>query len=296
MDLDQIDPDTLKLIIELQRSDTESSHKGKQPEGQLSDEEFAMELYKTELESYARCLTDRDVSNDIAQEPTLGEGNASSSSERNVAQFDQQALGFLIPEDSQVDALVEAESSAQGASRSHDTQADQGECVSCSEKAPATTTVRCPCSHEYCVSCLSKLFEACLTDETLYPPRCCRQPIPLEPNIAHLEPSLVTSFRAKELEYTTPNRTYCHRENCSAFIPTEGIRRDIAVCPSCHARTCSICKGREHQFECPQDADTNQVLRIATENGWQRCRTCRRVIELNLGCNHISKIILINSL
>jgi hypothetical protein len=30
------------------------------------------------------------------------------------------------------------------------------------------------------------------------------------------------------------------------------------------------------------------VLQTADENGWQRCYSCRRLVELDLGCNHIT--------
>ncbi|PVH71728.1 hypothetical protein DL98DRAFT_387736, partial [Cadophora sp. DSE1049] len=31
-----------------------------------------------------------------------------------------------------------------------------------------------------------------------------------------------------------------------------------------------------------------QVLQAADENGWQRCYSCRRLVELDIGCNHIT--------
>ena len=38
---------------------------------------------------------------------------------------------------------------------------------------------RVTCGHAYCVGCLKELFLSSMQDETLMPPRCCRQEIPI---------------------------------------------------------------------------------------------------------------------
>ena len=51
---------------------------------------------------------------------------------------------------------------------------------------------------------------------------------------------------------------------------------------------CAICKGALRVGNCPRDEAAQQELRLAQANGWQRCYSCRRVVELNYGCNHMS--------
>ncbi|GKT52609.1 uncharacterized protein ColSpa_12790 [Colletotrichum spaethianum] len=51
-----------------------------------------------------------------------------------------------------------------------------------------------------------------------------------------------------------------------------------------------MCKGAEHKDQdCAQDILTQDLLQIAAANGWQRCFSCRRIVELEHGCNHIKR-------
>ncbi|OHF02232.1 IBR finger domain-containing protein [Colletotrichum orchidophilum] len=163
-------------------------------------------------------------------------------------------------------------------------------CDSCTHTYTATAVAQLPCNHAYCRDCLRTLFELSLTDESLFPPRCCKLPIPVDGNArALLSSKLVGEFRAKEIEFSTPNRTYCHRPTCSRFIPKEFIRADVGTCPQCQHQTCTMCKGAEHGNEdCAQDTLTQELLQVAAANGWQRCFSCRRIVELDHGCYHMT--------
>lgn len=167
-------------------------------------------------------------------------------------------------------------------------------CVACGEAVPQDDVLTCPppCNHGYCRACLENLFKAAMTDESLFPPRCCSEPISIEIAGRHLPRSVINDFLEKRVEFETPNRTYCHRPTCSAFIRSESIFRTVATCTKCGNRTCTICKGRSHpgQTECPEDPSARQMAEIATQNGWQKCKPCGRYIELDTGCNHISKL------
>lgn len=50
-------------------------------------------------------------------------------------------------------------------------------CTICSEQCNHTELHTNPCGHEYCHDCIKKLFVDSMTDESLYPPRCCSQVI-----------------------------------------------------------------------------------------------------------------------
>ncbi|KAK4142439.1 uncharacterized protein C8A04DRAFT_38244 [Dichotomopilus funicola] len=164
------------------------------------------------------------------------------------------------------------------------------ECIACTDRHPINNLTRSPdCGHEYCRDCIQSLFTSALTDESLFPPRCCGQPIPLDSCRTHLTATLAGQFQAKKRELDTPNRTYCHRPTCSTWVPPELIWNQVGNCLQCGRRTCVLCKGAEHvSRDCPDDPATQQVLQLAQEQGWQRCRACQKFVELNTGCNHIT--------
>ncbi|KAL7624603.1 hypothetical protein AAE478_006170 [Parahypoxylon ruwenzoriense] len=180
------------------------------------------------------------------------------------------------------------ESSSWAAVRQSRRTTPKRNCLACDETKHFTDIARAPCGHEYCRDCLAQLFQNAMTDEAYFPPRCCREAIPLEPNQMFLSPDLVRQFRVKSVEFSTPRRTYCFRPTCSAFIPPSRCQRDIATCGECGHQTCITCKGPSHFGDCPHDQSLQQVLQIADQEGWQRCTNCLSMIELNTGCFHMT--------
>lgn len=130
-----------------------------------------------------------------------------------------------------------------------------------------------------------------MTDESLFPPRCCRQQIPMAYVRIFLNSELVQAFEKKKIEFETPNRTYCYLPTCSAFINTQNISGERAACLECGSMTCTMCKGAAHTGDCLNDASLQQVLDTARENGWQRCYSCWRLVELDHGCNHMTLVL-----
>lgn len=161
-------------------------------------------------------------------------------------------------------------------------------CVACTEEYLCSDALETPCGHHYCMDCLAVLFESSIVDETMYPPRCCRQTIPLGDARPLLDQKLVRNFEQKSIEFDTKDRTYCFDPRCSSFIPAEHITDNVAGCPSCGRRTCAICKAAAHRGDCPDDEALQQLLQAADDQGWQRCHTCHRVVDLRSGCNHIT--------
>ncbi|KAF3803267.1 hypothetical protein GCG54_00013375 [Colletotrichum gloeosporioides] len=191
------------------------------------------------------------------------------------------------------DSIVDMpESSSWGASRetskrTRSKSPDQPEtlsCISCTKEYDPSNFYLASCGHLYCATCLQKLFQLSLVDESLFPPRCCRKPIPVD-QVQHAIPKqLMQEFVAKEIEFSTVNRTYCHQPQCSAFIPPTSIEGDIATCSACQAKTCVLCKSMEHDHDdvCKEDTATQEVLKLAAEKKWPRCNKCRAIVELNL--------------
>lgn len=123
-------------------------------------------------------------------------------------------------------------------------------------------------------------------DESLYPPRCCRASIPPSTIWVHLSRDVSRRFSERQIEMSTTERTYCR--SCTKFILPDQFDGRGAVCPRCSALTCSGCKEYAHQDACSDDPATEETKRLAAEEGWQSCPQCNNMIELGLGCYHIT--------
>ena len=164
------------------------------------------------------------------------------------------------------------------------------QCASCDDHFSAENLWKAPCGHHYCVPCLEFLHEAAMTDETLYPPRCCQRPMLWADIKAMINENLATSFEKKQEELDTlpDQRTYCVDAKCPVFIGAKDIANDVATCPVCKKTTCTMCKEIAHQDgDCLADEALDQTLTLASDRGWKRCGKCRRVIDLTFGCYHM---------
>lgn len=184
------------------------------------------------------------------------------------------------------------ESSGWAATRPPKAVLDLSRCVACTDDKLAYDVTRAPCRHEYCRDCLSQLFESAMMDESLFPPRCCKEQIPLDPRMKiFLSPALVDRFVKKMPELESKNRTYCFATSCSVFIPADRIDGDIATCPQCNRTTCITCKAAAHSGDCPKDTALQQLITTAQDPNWQRCYQCRRMVELETECNHMRLVL-----
>jgi len=178
-----------------------------------------------------------------------------------------------------------AESSTWAATR----KVERSHCVICDDSVPFYDVARLPCDHECCRACLMEMFQAATVDESRYPPKCCQELSPHSDNVRlFLTSEMINKYLEKKIEWETKNRIYCSNKQCGKFIRTEFIDFDLAHCLYCTALTCTMCKEAAHDADCPKDEDLQQTLELVKENGWRRCESCRRVIELKHGCNHIT--------
>jgi len=162
-------------------------------------------------------------------------------------------------------------------------------CVICLDSLPDQELATVICGHNYCIPCLVHTFTRSFIDEELFPPRCCQQPITPESVREHLTPEIESVFQAKTIEYGTQDRTYCSKNECQSFLTLEMlVREGTARCASCQTMTCTKCKGAAHEGECSQDEATAQLEVLATAERWKRCPGCHRMVELTLGCYHMS--------
>ncbi|KAI0975005.1 hypothetical protein F4678DRAFT_359210 [Xylaria arbuscula] len=319
-----IDDESLNLILSLQNenaSQMRSLSKGKQVEGSLSDAEFALQLYSEELERAAVYASDRRMTKSL-QNAVQTDTNVLLESEQleNVTQHNReiataQATGQPVKTQAHANTWLsvtqleaweklmsniptswdgpdswpefQPESSSWAASRKR-SKSPGRPCIACQDIKTSDDLARAPCEHDYCSECLEHLFRNAMVDESLFPPRCCRQDIPINTNLPFLSDDLIEQFTQKSIELATPNRTYCHQPKCSTFIPPSKIKDGVARCPECGTQTCESCKGAIHGGDCPSDTGLQQVLEIAGKKGWKRCPKCSTMIELNTGCYHIT--------
>ncbi|KAI8722998.1 RING-type domain-containing protein [Fusarium sp. LHS14.1] len=318
-----MDHESLMLAIKLQFEDLdlcESSKKGKEREGEVLDADVALGACRHELEQmaefasdHALCLSiakavdldatliaelqaeeeqaarDREFARRLSRDPRATPP-ATTTTEKQVkdvkdaiSEKSKSMVARIVPEQSE-DGQNQAESSHWGASRTH---LDSEECIACTERFATSSLTRSPCSHHYCRECIINLVTSSLHEESLFPPRCCGINIPIETGLL-LSPALLGQFQAKKLEFDTPNRTYCSDSSCSTFVPPAFIKGGVAHCPKCSQTTCVHCKEPSHEGVCSSDSASQQVLELAKQNGWQQCKACKRVVELNTGCYHIT--------
>ncbi|KAF2687664.1 hypothetical protein K458DRAFT_264205, partial [Lentithecium fluviatile CBS 122367] len=165
----------------------------------------------------------------------------------------------------------------------------QIQCCVCLETYGAPSIVSLACHHPYCFGCLKELFIRATKDETLFPPRCCRQRIDaalIKEEFTHEE---LYAFRVAFKKFTTADRTYCSKADCGSFIPPDRIVANKAVCTRCKRSTCKMCRSAFHQGKvCPEDPTIQATLSLADSKGWKRCHSCGHLVELAHGCNHIT--------
>ncbi|KAB8279776.1 hypothetical protein BDV30DRAFT_222258 [Aspergillus minisclerotigenes] len=158
----------------------------------------------------------------------------------------------------------------------------------CAEEVSVLDITKLSCGDHYCRDCLKHFFELSIRGESHFPPRCCRQLIPLESVEVFLDTDAVERFEERRLEVEALDRTYCSLASCAMFIHPTCITDDRATCPTCQTVTCSICKCKYHNGDCPKDSSLQDFLSIAKTNGLQCCYLCGRMVELEAGCNHIT--------
>lgn len=191
--------------------------------------------------------------------------------------------------------LKQGESSSWAASRKAPLEQPRSQrrpCTSCMDQTAASGLIQAPCGHEYCHECLTTLFRSAMHDETLFPPQCCRQPIPVKHHASVLGATMVHRYHERRIEFSTVNRTYCHDPHCAAFVIPGCIEDNVGLCLDCGSQTCVHCKRAAHSGDCPLDQELQRVLQMARKEGWQRCFRCNTMVELNHGCYHLTLVIL----
>lgn len=155
-------------------------------------------------------------------------------------------------------------------------------CFVCADEKASSELAATPCNHGYCGECLSALFKKSLADETLFPPRWFNRPIPFAEVEKFLAADVVDAFKKMQVELNAENRTFCSYKECENLTLRDESEDGLEICPRCCRATCLVCKNAHPGYiQCP-------LLVFADEQGWKQCYSCRRVLELSVGCNHMT--------
>ncbi|KAL1799796.1 hypothetical protein ACET3X_000138 [Alternaria dauci] len=154
------------------------------------------------------------------------------------------------------------------------------DCLVCmNDDLPLSKTVKLACGHRMCYGCLKRQFTLSVKDPAHMPPRCCTsEHIPLKYADRLFDDKFKVQWNKKFQEYTTANRLYCPTKGCGQWIKPSKIKMDP-----------TYGRNKFHtKRECPKDEETNRLVEMAKEKGWQRCYSCKAVVELKEGCNHMT--------
>lgn len=154
-------------------------------------------------------------------------------------------------------------------------------------------TPKLNCGHRMCHTCMKRNFELSVKDPQHMPPKCCNESIPLKHVERIFDPSFKSLWNRKFAEFTTKDRLYCPSKRCGEWIKPSQIKRDgnrsSARCGECKTKVCVNCNGKWHSsFDCPKDEETQKFLKQAKDEGWQRCYSCKAMVEKGQGCNHMT--------
>ncbi|KAH9853201.1 hypothetical protein C2E23DRAFT_700866, partial [Lenzites betulinus] len=147
------------------------------------------------------------------------------------------------------------------------------------------------CAHALDLACLREMFENAVAAKSLFePPQCCHVRVELSIADEHLDRVLVREYQEKMREFQVPagDRVYCH--SCSSFLGSHSLAPSTLRCVNCVERTCAGCGGHAHPGEACQEAGEGPVLDMAAERGWQRCVSCKFLVERREGCPHMNCI------
>ncbi|KAI0674525.1 hypothetical protein C8Q78DRAFT_1015358 [Trametes maxima] len=177
------------------------------------------------------------------------------------------------------------------------------------------TYLPCPREHAYCISCLNGYIHSKLDPEgngtgtslnaVVFPIRCpecslAEWPAGIPDVVAERvlsEKGMVLWHHQKLLD-SLP-RHYCPNPRCSALVQLDEDSEDPqALCPSCNSLICVPCRVVWHDdLTCEEyqalplddrSPEDQKALQLIKAENWRRCPSCAFIVELALGCNHIT--------
>ncbi|KAM6479361.1 hypothetical protein HDV62DRAFT_399506 [Trichoderma sp. SZMC 28011] len=156
-----IDQETLQMMVALQLEDANSLMKGKHREGDPPpDAEIAAWLYEQELLSLETFYEDRDLNSgeEALAHPLTA---ATSASRTEDSQYDTHTAATV--------AFTEAKEVPEAEKPNQAKESKKGRCIVCKEETLFTETLKYPGGHIYCHGCNEERFQLAVLDG-LFPP------------------------------------------------------------------------------------------------------------------------------
>ncbi|KAF2649530.1 hypothetical protein K491DRAFT_734525 [Lophiostoma macrostomum CBS 122681] len=314
-----LEDDITALTLQLEEINyREETKKGKHAVDNLPDLEVAYVSYLHEIEAHLAFLKDVKLAHSIAHAVDI-DGQAIQEISRGEvqAQEDRRYAMRISSDDPELEApppyteelrdefiedevtlyedpAEEAGPSVPYAQRQAEAMGrlsrEAFECVSCREDFRWDAIHTLGCGDQYCDSCLRRHIMQPVTERKLnfLPPRCHGTAVARGLIEDILSASELGELDDAQLEKDTEDKTYCSNVDCGKFIAPIYIRAGDATCPRCDTKTCSLCKNQAHQAECPEDPEVKATLDLGEQRHWQRCYSCRAMVEIDWGCNHMT--------
>ncbi|KAF8536386.1 hypothetical protein BDD12DRAFT_796103 [Trichophaea hybrida] len=160
------------------------------------------------------------------------------------------------------------------------------DCDVCTEGKDDFEVVSLGCGHHFCLDCLRLNFTLAIDTQNLDILRCCK-PIQVFYAADVLSEGELEEFH-KLLAGNHPGRKILCSGGCGTILLPAWIKHDFGLCMDCNNQTCLICGKASHTGECPDDSATQSLFDVAETEKWQRCFQCGTVVQLQIGCYHIT--------
>ncbi|KAI9722878.1 MAG: hypothetical protein M1812_001326 [Candelaria pacifica] len=256
-----------------------------------ADETSPEEAYSAQGGIWAFGLDDIDFMETESEVSDLAESyvDASEQLEVDVGNNDLDGLQDDFAElDVEDETDNQPETAPSGIIAESDSEDDSWRCPFCFDNLKKAEHIELECGHVLCKPCTTTFFDHAINNESQFPPKCCDLVIPFDTAELFLDLSMIRAYHENELEYYTIDRVYCAESSCSAFINPDFVdRANLALCGKCGTITCKPCRAVKHEGECEIDPQTEEVLKLGRDEGWQRCFRCRHLIAISHGCNHM---------
>jgi hypothetical protein len=202
-------------------------------------------------------------------------------------------------------------------SSNHNTSTTTTTCTACTDSLPPPTPYLLIDSSPLCHTCFRHLFALAIESESSFPASWASHPLSADRYAHILGPTLVSAYRAKEIEYACPaqERVFCSRtdpprrpEPCGTFVGRwreTGTDGSFCVrCEKCAWYTCLRCEETfstgavegpqaaiAHECDPSRDKELGERVFAGLKRGrdWQFCPNegCKRRVQLKDGCNHV---------
>lgn len=207
------------------------------------DEVLARRLWQEELDGFTVQLDDQRLARDLSRAQRKGvslDTIRDRAAQRKKQALQQEQTTRSAPA---LTAAFTSRASATAPKPSRGVAPNSSICVICLEAVDAIDRYRAPCLHAFCLDCLDTLYKHASKDESLFPPRCCSEPVPSSGLALWLPSETRIAFLAAKKEFSTRQRVYCWK--CSVFLGGDFAMKRNLLCGDCSEKTCSACKAEE---------------------------------------------------